>query len=191
MRQRPPLAVAVTVLLAAALAPAPAVAQSMSGQAGEVVPVAVTNFPSLFQVEGEVAVKGPIHQTSLTSLEDVLVPPVKRSDTNHLVDAGTVDTDGFAAMVVTLLGEVKGQLSRSGTVGALLLLDNSRVMRALDERGQLLLPQEVKVPGVAAGAAYFASEPARFTVAYPRYRVLLYNETDRTVSITVHAYKTN
>ena len=184
-------AVIMTAVLLALPGPEPASAQNLSRDSGEVVPVAVTNFPSLFQVEGEVAVKGPISQTSITTMEDVLVPPVRRSDTTHLVDAGTVSTDGFAAVVVTLVGEVKGQLTRAGAVGAVLLLDDARVLRALDERGQFLMPDEVKAPSVAAGAAYFASEPARFTVAYPRYRVFLYNETDRTVSVTVHAYKTN
>ncbi len=184
-------AVVIAAALLAAPGPVAVFAQSMSRDSGEIVPVAVTNFPSLFQVEGEVAVKGPIRQTSITTLEDVLVPPVRRSDTTHLVDAGTVTTEGFAAVVVTLLGEVKGQLARAGTVGAVLLLDDSRVQRALDERGQFLMPSEVKAPDVAPGTAYFASQPARFTVAYPRYRVLLYNETDRTVSVTVHAYKTN
>ena len=191
MRRQAALAVTLTTLMLAALVPGRASGQSISREGGEVVPVAVTNFPNLLKVEGEVAVKGPILQTSLTTLEDILVPPVRRSDSTHLVDAGTVTTDGFAAVVVTLLGEVKGQLGRAGTVGAVLLLDDGRVQRALDERGQFLMPEEAKAENVGPGTAYFASRPARFTVAFPRYRVLLYNETDRTVSVTVHAYKTN
>ena len=159
------------------------------GGSGEPVPVAVTNFPELVKVEGSVALKGPISQTSLATLADVVVPPVRREDTNHFVDAGTISTDGFAAVVLSLVGEIKGQSVRSGDIGVILLPDDDRVLRAFVERGQLLLPLEVKAVPTAA-SPYFAGESHRFTVAFPRYRVFLYNGGDRTVSATVHGYLT-
>jgi hypothetical protein len=177
-------AVAVTCLALAA-------AGQVGHEAGEVVPVAVTNFPDPFKVEGSVAIKGPIRDTTLLTLADVIVPPVKREDTNHFVDAGTVVTDGFAFAVVSVLGELKGQLQRPGDVGAILLPDDDRVQRALAERGQLLLAEEAKVTPVAGPSPYFASKPVRFAVAFPRYRVFVYNAGDKAASVTVHTYLTN
>lgn len=155
-----------------------------------VTPVEVVNFPEVLTVKGEVSLAGKLSRTSLVSLADVLVPPVKREDTTRLVDAGVIPTDGFAQGVATLIGEMKGPQGKPGDVGVILLPDEERVLRALAERGQLLLATEVKVTAIPAGAAYFAAEPLQFTVAFPRYRVLLYNAGEKTVSATLHAYLT-
>jgi hypothetical protein len=177
-------AVALTCLALAA-------AGQVSGQSGEVVPVAVTNFPELVKVDGSVAIKGPIQETTLSTLADVVVPPVRREDTTHFVDAGTVATDGFAFAVVSVLGELKGQLQKPGDIGAILLPDDDRVLRALGERGQLLLAEEAKVTPTAGPSPYFATKPVRFAIAYPRYRVFLYNAGDKSAAVTVHTYLTN
>jgi len=178
---------AATVLSAVAALPA---GSQVARERGEVVPVAVTNFPELVRVEGTVAVEGPIDQTSLSSLADVVVPPVRREDTNHLVDAGVVQTGGFATVVLSLVGELKGPSGRSGDVGVVLVPDEERVLRALSERGQYLLPLEVTAEPLP-GTPYFAGESRRFALAYPRYRAFLYNHGERTVSVTVHAYLTD
>ncbi len=168
-----------------------AAAAQVSRDAGEVVPVAVTNFPDLVKVEGNVAIKGPIDDTTLATLADVIVPPVRREDTTHFIDAGIVTTDGFAFAVVSVLGELKGQVQKPGDVGAVLLPDDERVLRALNERGQLLLAEEAKVTPAAGASPYFAARPVRFAVAYPRYRVFLYNAGDKAAAVTVHTYLTN
>ncbi len=168
-----------------------AASSQVGRDAGEVVPVAVTNFPDLVKVDGSVAIKGPIEHTTLSTLADVVVPPVRREDTTHFVDAGTVSTDGFAFAVVSVLGELKGQIQKPGDVGAILLPDDERVLRALAERGQLLLAEEAKVTPVLGSSPYFAARPVRFAVAYPRYRVFLYNAGDKAAAVTVHTYLTN
>jgi hypothetical protein len=159
--------------------------------AGEVVPVTVTNFPATFKVEGAVSVRGPIQDTSLQSLGDVVVPPVRRDDTNHYVEAGTVTTDGFSYATVSLLGELKGAPQRPGDVGVILVPEEDRVLRALAEKGQLLLAEEAKVTPAAGGSPYFAAKPVRFAVAYPNYRVYVYNACDKAASVTVHIYLTD
>jgi hypothetical protein len=189
MRFGPAVSIGVPVVALTCLALA--AAGQVKRDAGEVVPVAVTNFPDLVRVDGSVAIKGPIQHTTLSTLADIIVPPVKREDTTHFVDAGTVTTDGFAFAVVSVLGELKGQPQRPGDVGAILLPDDDRVLRALSERGQLLLAEEAKVTPVAGPSPYFAAKPVRFAVAYPRYRVFLYNAGDKTAAVTVHTYLTN
>lgn len=178
------------MLVAAALVGASEVAAQRLGE-GDVVPVAITNFPETVRVEGKVAVQGPIDSTNLASLANIVVAPTKREDTTRLVDGGVIETDRFSHGVVSLLVEAKGSIMRPGDVGAVLLPDDEFVMRAFNEKGLFLLAEEVTAAPPAPLAAYFAAKPVRFTVAYPRYRVLLYNASDKTVSVTVHAYLTN
>lgn len=180
------LLVAAATVGAASFVPAPVEAQT--GSSGRAV--AVTNFPDLYRVEGEVSIRGPIRSGSLVTLRDVLVPPVGRTDSTRLVNAGTITTDGFANVVVALAGQVKGDV-KGGTIGVLLVPEDETVVRALDEQGQFLLALEAKATGVTGRPAYFGSEPSRFAVAFPRYRVLLYNATDKTAAVTVYAYMTN
>ena len=179
-------AIAVVLVVIAVAVPAQA-----PRDVGDVIPVAVTNFPATMKVEGSVSVRGPIQDTSLQSLGDVIVPPVKRDDTTHYVEAGTVTTDGFSYAVVSLLGEIKGQPLRPGDVGVILIPEEDRVLRALAEKGQLLLAEEAKVTPAAGGSPYFAATPVRFAVAYPNYRVYVYNANDKAASVTVHVYLTD
>lgn len=166
-------------------------AAQSSRDAGEVVPVNVTNFPTVFKVDGAVSIRGPIQDTSLQSLGDVIVPPVRRDDTAHYVEAGSVTTDGFSFAVVSLLGELKGQPQRTGDIGVILIPEEDRVTRALAEKGQLLLAEEAKVTPAIGGSAYFAAKPVRFAIAYPNYRVYLYNAGDKAAAVTVHVYLTD
>jgi hypothetical protein len=181
-----------TLTLLAVLA-APALAQEEPEPSGaSLVPVSrrmfVLNFPDLFKVDGEVSVKGTIRQSSLVTFRDVTVPPVSLKDTTRLVYAGTLVADGFTGVVVTLAGQLKGEGARAGSVGALLLPDEEVITRALEEQGQILLAIESKAPTGSGTPGYFASDQQRRPVAFPRYRVLLYNTTDKAATVTVFAY---
>ncbi len=152
--------------------------------------VLVTNFPELQQVQGQVSIEKVIPHGSLVALREIEVPPVGREDVTRYVGAGTVTADGFSGMVLSLTGQPKGTTLREGQVGALLLPDAEPVTRAFEERGQLQFPFEVRA-GVPAGTAGFFSDQPRFIVGFPRYRVFLYNTTDKTVTATLYAYLTN
>lgn len=152
--------------------------------------VVVTNFPATQRVNGAVAVEGVVHQAALTSLREIEVPPVAPSDLRRLVDGGVVPTDGFGAVVLSLAGQPKGMVRQKGEVGAILLPDEEPIVRAFEEKGQLQFSMEVRAE-VPAAAPVFSSGQPRHVVAFPRYRVLLYNTTDRTVSVDLYAYLTN
>ena len=153
--------------------------------------VVVLNFPATWRVEGEVAVKSPISHATMVALRDVQVSPVARKDTTRLVVAGTVTADGFSSAVLSLTGQIKGEVAKPGTIGALLVPDEEPVIRALDEQGQLLLTMEVVADSVSGRMPYFASDQPRFPVAFERYRVYLYNTTDKTAEVSLFAYLTN
>jgi hypothetical protein len=168
------------------LMPASAASQDQEPQM-----VRVINFPETQRVAGAVAIQGTIHQAALTAIREIEVwPLVNPGDTRRLVPAGTITTDGFGAVVLSLTGQSKGTLTRAGEVGVILVPDEEPITQALEERSQILFALEVKA-AATPGPLYFSSGQPRFTVAFPRYRVFVYNTTDKTAAVDLYAYLTN
>lgn len=180
-------ALAVLVVLTLAVVPW----SGGTGDAQDVAPVEVVNLPSVQKVQGTVSVGEPIPQTRLVRFRNVVVSPVGRGDTTSLVEAGSVKTDGFTHVVLALRGEVQGKLAREGMVGAILLPEEEPVVRTFEQAGLYQFPLTVTATVRARDRGYFASEPARTELAFPSYRIFLYNETDRSVEVDLYAYLTN
>ena len=157
----------------------------------EIQEVAVVNFPDLQQVAGTVFVEGPVRHATLQSLKEILVSPVDRERTTRLINGGVLETDGFTSVVLSLNGRTQGKHVRSGTVGAILVPDEETVVRAFDEEGLVQFPLEVSVSLSPEEPSSFASDPKRLTIAFPRYRVLLYNTGNRTATVNLFAYLSN
>ncbi|HEX5041567.1 MAG TPA: hypothetical protein VFV75_01615 [Candidatus Polarisedimenticolaceae bacterium] len=157
----------------------------------EVIEVMVRNWPKSFKVEGPVEVTGgPLRRAALVEKLDLVVPPVGRGDLQRWFDAGTIEMDGYPAVVLSLTGQQRGQQSRVGSVGAVLVPDADFVQQVYDEARLPLFSLEVAVDGVGPTTAYFSAEQKRFVVGFPRYRVRLYNTTDKTVTAHLYAYLT-
>jgi len=157
----------------------------------ELMKVFVTNFPDLQRIRGSVVVEGPIQNAELVTLADITVSPVKPTDTTRLISAGSLSTDGYPYLVLSLSGQVKGTVYRAGTVGAILIPEQDPILRAFDEKGRIQFPLEVTASGVSGVSAYFASDPSRFALAFPSYRIFLYNTSDKTVTVNLYAYLTS
>lgn len=157
----------------------------------EVQDVLVVNFPDPQRVEGIVAVDGPIRSASLTALPDIIVSPVEPTDTTRLISGGTLVTDGYPYVVLSLAAQVKGKVGRAGSIGVILLPEEEPILRAFDEDGQLMFPLQLAVAADPGHSSYLASTPSRIPVAFPRYRVFLYNTSDKTMSATLYAYLTS
>jgi hypothetical protein len=181
------------VLIALVIAAAAAFVLSPPGTviAQEVRSVLVTNFPKVFNVSGTVTVDGPVKLAKLAALRDVVVPPVNPKETIRLIQGGIVDSDGFAAMVLGLQGQIKGAVYRSGTVGVFLLPDEDPIVKVFEEKGLMQFAAEISAPGVSAASPYFASTANRVQVGFPRYRTYFYNTSDKTVTVNLYAYLTN
>lgn len=179
------LATALGAGLLLAQAPAP------RSSAAETERVIVTNFPEVQRVRGAVAVPEPIPHSELVRRLDVIVPSVAPEATTQLVEAGTVDAVGFTHAVLGLRGEAQGSLGRDGTVGVVLIPEEEPVIQALLEEGRFEFPLEVRTAVTRAERGFFASDQPRFALGFPRYRVLLYNTADRSVSADVYVYLTH
>jgi hypothetical protein len=158
---------------------------------GDTMDVQVLNFPDPQRIKGVVTIEGPIRHADLVHLPDIIVPPIKPADTTHLISAGTLATDGYTKVVLSLNGLTKGDVVKGGTVGAFLLPDEDSIVRTFNEAGQIQFPLEIAAKNVAATSAYFASSSERLNVGFPRYRVLLYNTTDKTATVNLFAYLTD
>jgi hypothetical protein len=153
--------------------------------------VMVTNFPEVQRVTGRVTVPEPIPGSALVRRLDVIVPAVDRAATTQLVETGEVDATGFTHAVLGLRGEVQGNLLRDGVAGAILVPDEEPVIRALLEEGRYEFPLEVQAPVLRAERGLFASDQPRHVLGFPRYRIFLYNTSDRSVEADLYIYLTN
>ncbi len=183
------LTVAGAVLLALLLVPS---GRALSQETADAIRrVIVTNFPDKQKIEGEVTVRGPIHQTALVSIREIVVPPVSPKDTQRLIQAGTISTDGFTFVVLSLAGQIRGEVVRPGSVGAILLPEEESVLRSFEEKGEIQFPLQVTSNSVTSASPFFASDQPRLLIGFPRYRVYLFNTSQKTVSVNLHAYLTN
>ncbi len=153
--------------------------------------VFVTNFHNPQQITGAVDVGNIIPHGELVRRTDLIVSPAQRHETTQFTDAGIIETDGFTFLVLSLEGQVKGRPFEGGSIGVILLPDEEPVVRAFQEEGQLHLTLEAAVSVAAYQAAYFSDSKSSLPIAFPRYRVLLYNSTDKTASVNLYAYLTN
>ena len=153
--------------------------------------VFVTNFPNPQTVEGAVDVRGPILQSRMVAYRQLTVPPVDPSDTTRLVDGGRLVSDGFPAVVLSLHGEVKGSVQKPGSVGAMLVPEEPAIQDAFNQVGLVHFALRVTAPHVSPGTPFFASDQPRYTIGFQQYRVLLFNTTDKTVTVDLFAYLTD
>jgi len=166
-------------------------AHAPSSSAEDLDRVIVTNFPNVQQVAGSVRVAEPVPQSELVRRLDVIVPPVDRAATTQLVEGGIVEAAGFTHAVLSLRGEVQGNLTQPGTAGAILVPEEGPVLRALQEEGHFEFALEVQAPVTRDHRGTFASDQPRFALGFPRYRLLLYNTSDRSVEADVYVYLTD
>jgi hypothetical protein len=126
---------------------------------------------------------------SLVGLRGASVPVCSRSDARSLVDAGVFDTDGYTALVMNLAGQMKGADATGGDVGAMLIPDVSPFDRAYANMGLLPASLEISVHASSRASPYFMAKQQRADVGFPRYRVLLFNETNSPVGVSFFVYR--
>lgn len=123
------------------------------------------------------------------SFERVQVAPVQRTDVTQLVDGGSFDANGFRDLVFSFGGEFKEGLPRSGRVGAILLPDADIVDYMLRNEGTFVFPFEVWFDVKDPDRHVFISEQQIGRVAFPRYRVYFYNETESGAVVSLFIYR--
>ena len=107
----------------------------------------------------------------------------------QLVDAGTIRTDGFSELVFSIGGEFKENVPDSGTIGVLLIPDEEVFDHLLRSESEFAFPLEIKTQIGKLQRAIFISEQHTARVAFPAYRVYLYNETTSAARVSIFIYR--
>ena len=131
---------------------------------------------------------GVEYDGALVAIRRVVVPTAPRAETTKLVDAGVFDCDGYTSLVLNLAGEIKDPVPKGGKLGAILVPDVEPFTQAFQQLGLLPVTIEIEVT-LKQGAAYFMAEPKRADIGFPRYRVLLFNETGHQVTANFVAFR--
>jgi hypothetical protein len=166
-----------------------AIASTGAVGAQDLMRALVVNLETPHPVTGTMSVSGTIQHARVVRVNDVIVSTARRQEPPQWVEAGTVDTDGFTSVVVSLQGQLKGSIARNGSVGAILIPDEEPILQALTE-GVVQLPLEVTAE-VSPSSEFFSGSRPSLTVAFPRYRVFFYNTAGQTVSANLYLYLTN
>ncbi len=151
--------------------------------------VVIANLPAVQRIEGEVSIVGVVRQAELQRRLGLIIPSVAREDVTDLIEVAGVTTDGFSEVTVSLHGEARGNVEQEGWVGVVLVPDEPAVREMLNDRGAFHFPIEVKAKLDRKGPSHFDVQQ-RFDLGFARYKVYLYNSTDRTVDANVYLYLT-
>ena len=135
---------------------------------------------------------GPRAQTDsgeswFVEFENQVVPPIERSDATQLVEVGSIETDRFSELVISLGGEFRKNVPESGKVGVILIPDEEPFLFLLENEGEFVFPLEVSVQ--VSGERMFISDDQVSRVAFPKYRAYLYNETNSTATVALYIYR--
>jgi hypothetical protein len=138
---------------------------------------------------------GPLAYTAdysdwLVSFEDVVTPPVERHQTEQVIDAGVVETDGFSHLVLCIGGAMKSRPTKEGKIGVVLVPDIYPFDEVLKREGRFVFPIEATADVTPDDFELFESEQVRMPVAFPRYRAYVYNSTDAAAGVWIYAYRT-
>jgi hypothetical protein len=150
--------------------------------------VQVNNFPATQQIKGSVSLEGT---TKFIAKESVLVPPSQRAEVTEMIDAGTIEMDGYSSLVISLQGEMRSDVFSSGTIGVLLVPHEGSILRILRDAKRALYPIESTANTKSGASIYFESEQAQQRIAFSRYKIYLYNTTNKQAEANVYLFLSN
>ncbi len=123
------------------------------------------------------------------SFERESVSQIPRTDTARFQEIGTIETDGFTEMRISIGGEFKDVVPKGGMVGVVLIPDIPPFPYLLESEGHIVFAVEANVSvGAQTGPLFFA-EPVVAKIAFPAYRVYLYNDTTSVANVSVYIYR--
>jgi hypothetical protein len=128
---------------------------------------------------------------ALVGVRGISVATCSRADVRSLVDAGVFDADGYTSLVMNLAGQLKGVDESGGEVGAMLIPDVPPFDRAYANMGLLPASLDITVHVSSRSSPYFMAKQVRADVGFPRYRVLLFNETNSPLGVSFFVYRSH
>ena len=164
------------------------VPQSLQAQVSQPSDVRINNFPELQQIKGSVSIEGT---TKSIAKEGLVVPTSQRAELSEMIYAGTIETEGFTSLLISLQGEMRSDVFSSGTIGVVLIPDEKSILRILREAKRIQFPIECKVHTKSGDLIFVESEQVQQRIAFPRYKMYLYNTANKSVEANVYLYLSN
>ena len=130
------------------------------------------------------------HSEALVGLRNLMIPPIARSETTNLIDAGVIETEGFSHMTLNLAAELKGPAPQKGVIGVLLIPDVEPFRHVYRVLGLVPATVDFTVGAAPSSGSYLMAGQQTFEVGFPRYRALLYNTTGTSATVAFFAYRT-
>jgi hypothetical protein len=93
-------------------------------------------------------------------------------------------------MVLCIGGAMKSQPTKAGKIGVVLVPDMYPFDEVLKTEGRYVFAIEATADVTPTDFVLFESEQIRAPVAFPRYRVYVYNSTDAAAGVWIYAYRT-
>ena len=153
--------------------------------------VHVENLPETQQIRGSVSIDGPVSHVQFMKKEAIVVPPSRRAEPSEMAHAGSIESNGFTTITLSLQGEVKGGSAGAGTVGVLLIPDEEPIVRAFRESRRLQFAIECVSNLKSGDSIFFNADQVNQRLTFPRYKVFLYNTTNKTVESNLFMTFTN
>lgn len=171
---------------------APAPVGAVEDDDDKIRKVEVVNLPSTQSISGSVSVNGRLSHSKMERYQGVIAPVLSRNDPRNLQRLGVLEVDGFTSIIVSLQGESRNNYQFSpGSAGVLLIPEEATILEAFLDKRQPLFAFEVESTFSQANFPYFASKSEKFTVAFPRYGIYLYNSSSSSVEANLYIYLTN
>ncbi|OGW44166.1 MAG: hypothetical protein A2X57_10305 [Nitrospirae bacterium GWD2_57_8] len=145
--------------------------------------VQVSNFPATQQVKGSISLEGT---TKFIAKDSVVVPPAQRAAVTEMVEAGIIEMDGYTSLVISLQGEMRSNVFSSGTIGVLLVPYERSILRILRDAQRAIYPIESTASTKSGDSIYFESVQAHQRIAFSRYKMYLYNTTNKQAEVNVY-----
>ena len=159
--------------------------------AQEISPVEIVNFPDVQNVTGQLKITHPTPHSRMFSRHEILVSPGSPTQPGDAVAAGTIDASGFTDLVLSVHGLTSDRIASPGKVIVALIPDEAPFRRAFEEDGQRLLSIESQAEIASSSTNRFVGKQVESRLAFPRYRIYLFNTSDRSVTVDLYAYLTN
>lgn len=166
-------------------------AQTSHAESSQPLDVNVKNFPETQQVKGTVFIEGTTSHSKFIKREAILVPPSRRSELSELTFSGIVETDGFTSISINVQGEIKSASFISGAVGVLLIPDEDPIIRAFREAKRVPFSIEIAANLKSGETSFFDSEQTHNRIVFPRYKMFLYNTTNKAAEANIYLYLSN
>jgi len=149
--------------------------------------VAVSNFPKNY----DVSIRGTASHAQFSKHEGIVVPTSHRTEYTELTSVGTLNSDGFTYVTVSLQGEVKSAATANGIVGVMLVPDEEPVLRAFREAKRVEYSIEAPCQLYKGGSPFFATDSVTEQLGFGRYKIFLYNTAPHSVEANVYIYLKN